>query len=87
MRPFHFSLEKVHKFRQAVEKQRKRELAEARQQQEEEERLLRQYREEKDRFQEMADSSGEETKLGDLWQRELYLQVLEAKVAWQEEKV
>lgn len=87
MQPFRFSLEKVHRYRLAIEKQQKRQLAVARQRQAEEEILLRQYLEERENFQEKAARGPGEARLGELWERDLYLQMLDSRVELQEEKV
>ncbi|MBE3580484.1 MAG: flagellar export protein FliJ [Thermoanaerobacteraceae bacterium] len=87
MRPFHFSLEKVHNYRQAVEEHRKRELASARLRQEEEERRLRVYVEEREAFQDRWAGGPEEASLGEFWQRDLYLQILNARIDGQAERV
>jgi len=70
-----------------VEEHRKRELAGARRRQEEEEELLRLYMEEREAFQDRWAGGPEEASLGEFWQRDLYLQVLDARIHGQEERV
>lgn len=49
--------------------------------------LLRQYLEERENFQEKTARGSGEARLGELWQRDLYLQMLDSRVELQEEKV